>query len=300
MNVLGELAALGTSLMFSATSTQFTLAGRKVGGWALNRTRLVLAVLFLLLAHWVTRTPLPLSAGIQRWFWLALSGVIGLVIGDAFLFQAFIWIGPRLAMLMMSLAPIIATLLARIFLAETLSFWQVVAIVVTLSGIAWVVLEGNNRRGQPIQKESNYRRGILYSLGAATGQATGLVTAKLGLGGNFPALSGTLIRMFAAMLAIWILAIFSRQALQTLQTLTANKSVLALIFGGAFTGPFLGVTLSLYAVQQTEVGIASTLMALPPVFLLPIGHFIFHEHISWQAILGTLIAIAGVAMLFLV
>ena len=97
---VGELAALVTSLCWSFTSTFFTLAGRLVGSVVVNRIRLVLAVLFLVLAHFMLRQPLPVGAAPWRWFWLALSGFFGLVLGDAFLFQAFVWIGPRLSMLM--------------------------------------------------------------------------------------------------------------------------------------------------------------------------------------------------------
>jgi drug/metabolite transporter (DMT)-like permease len=55
----------------------------------------------------------------------------------------------------------------------------------------------------------------------------------------------------------------------------------------------------LIAIQFTEIGVASTLMALPPVFMVPIGHYVFGERIGWPSIAGTLVAILGVALLFL-
>jgi drug/metabolite transporter (DMT)-like permease len=297
----GEIAALLTSLMFSGTSTFFTLAGRRVGSLVLNRLRLLVAFTLLALAHWwFLGSLLPLGAEPNRWFWLAISGVVGLVIGDAFLFQAFIWIGPRLSMLLMSLAPIIAALLAWIFFGETLSLAQLLGVAVTLAGVAWVVLE-RNRGARPQDLEApSYARGILYGLGGATGQAVGLVTAKLGAGGDFSALSGTLIRMLSAMLLLWMITIAQRQAGATFRQLAAKPQALVFILAGAFTGPFIGVTLSLVAVQRTEIGVASTLMALPPVFLLPISYFVFKERYGWQAILGTLVALVGVGILFLV
>ncbi len=302
MNVLsGEIAALLTSLMFSGTSTFFTLAGRRVGSLVLNRLRLVVAFIFLSLAHWfILGSPLPLGAEPERWFWLAISGVVGLVIGDAFLFQAFIWIGPRLSMLLMSLAPIIAALLAWMFFGETLSLAQLLGVAITLSGVAWVVLERNGQSRPEGLDAPSYARGILFGLGGATGQAVGLVTAKLGAGGDFSALSGTLIRMLSAMVLLWLVTLIQRQARATFRQLAVNPQALIFILAGAFTGPFIGVTLSLVAVQRTEVGIASTLMALPPVFLLPISYLVFKERYGWQAILGTLVALVGVGLLFLV
>jgi drug/metabolite transporter (DMT)-like permease len=299
MTLLGELAALGTSLCFSFTSTFFTLAGRRVGSVIVNRIRLLLAVGFLMVLHWVLLGhPLPLGTEPERWFWLGLSGIIGLVIGDALLFQAFVWIGPRLSMLIMSLAPVISTLAAWVFINETLSARQLVAVAITVSGVAWVVLERSGSDGMA-KSEQNYRLGILLALGGATGQALGLVTAKQGLIGDVSPISGTLIRMLTATIVMWSITIVTRQATPTFQRLWQGHQTTLQIVAGSFFGPFLGVTLSLVAIQATQVGVAATLMALPPVFLLPIGHFVFHEHIGWRASVGTLLAITGVALLVL-
>lgn len=297
--LIGQTAALATSVFFSFTSTLFTLAGRRVGSLVVNRTRLVLAILFLTSAHLALGIPLPLHAAREHWAWLSLSGVIGLVLGDAFLFQAFIWIGPRLSMLMMSLAPVLATLLAWLFLSERLSSFQILGILITLGGISWVILERPANRELVQIDARQYLHGLLFGLGAATGQALGLITAKKGLADGFPALSGTLIRMLAAATVLWLITILSRQARPTLEKLSANRQAVLFILGGAFSGPFLGVTFSLLAVQNTQVGIASTLMALPPVFLLPISYFVFGERFGWRAVFGTGAAILGVALLFL-
>lgn len=296
----GEFAALATALFFTATSTMFTLAGRQVGSLVLNRSRLVLAIIFLTGAHLLLGIPLPLHTALNRWMWLSLSGVIGLVLGDAFLFQAFIWIGPRLSMLLMSLAPVLAAILAWLFLSEALTGWQVGGVLITLLGISWVILDRNGFQQKNTVDKRNYLMGILFGLGAATGQAVGLITAKEGLGGNFSALSGTLIRMLAAALTLWGFTFLRGQAGATVKQVTSHPQASLFILGGAFTGPFLGVTFSLLAIQHTEVGIASTIMALPPVFLLPVGYFVFKERLGWQAFFGTALAMIGVALLFLV
>lgn len=79
-----------------------------------------------------------------------------------------------------------------------------------------------------------------------------------------------------------------------------ERTVVLSTIGGAFTGPFLGVSLSLVALSAAPVGIASTLMALTPVFLLPISRFAFKERITLRATIGTALAVGGVAVLFLV
>jgi drug/metabolite transporter (DMT)-like permease len=257
-----------------------------------NRTRLILAVLLLTTTHLIIGLPIPFNAPAQRWFWLGISGIVGLVLGDAFLFQAFIFIGPRLSMLLMSLVPIIASLSAWLFLNETLSGVQILGILITLMGVAWVIWEGDGARNSQ-NRNSNYLQGILFGLGGATGQALGLIFAKKGLEGDFPALSATLMRMLVAAIVLWGFTLLRGQAGTTIAKLVSHHRASLLILGGSFTGPFLGVTFSLIAIQNTEIGIASTLMALTPVFLLPIGYFVFNERFGWQAIAGTLVAMIG-------
>lgn len=294
---MGEIAAIFTSITYALNSTLFTLAGRKVGSMVTNRVRLAAACLFLGAGVWVVSgTPWPVDAGWDRWFWLGLSGIVGLVIGDAFLFQAFVWIGPRLSMLMMSLAPIIAALAAWIFLGENLSVIQIAGILLTLLGVSWVILEKNGLSGE---KPQNYLRGILFGLGAATGQGLGLVLAKPGLVDFYSPLAANFIRMFTAFALIWLAGLIGGKVKSTLRDVWQNPGALLQILGGAFSGPFIGVSLSLFALQNTTVGVASTLMSLPPIFLLPVEYYIFKQKIGWGSILGTVLALSGVAVLFL-
>ncbi len=296
--MIGEFAALGTALAFSIGSVFLTLAGRHIGPLVLNRMRLIVAILLLSLTHWLTLgTPLPWSAEPHRWLWLGLSGVVGLVIGDIFLFQAFVWIGPRLSMLMMSLAPVIAALLAWVFLGERMALLEIIGVALTLGGVAWVVLE---RNGAENSLNPDYGRGVLYGLGAAVGQAGGLVLAKNGLGGTFSPVSANLIRMLTAAVVLWGLTFLQGQGHATIRAIWENPRGVRFALIGAFFGPFLGVSLSMLAIQSAEVGIASTLMSLTPVLLLPISYVVFKERYGWGAVVGTLLAIAGVAVLFLV
>jgi drug/metabolite transporter (DMT)-like permease len=160
------------------------------------------------------------------------------------------------------------------------------------------VWEGNAQN--KTQNNPNYLRGILFAVGAAAGQAIGLVLSKKGLANDFPAISGNVIRMVAAAVSLWTITIFQGQVKYTFQQVRQHPRGNAFTFGGAIFGPFVGVSLSLYAVQYANVGIASTLMALAPIILLPISYFIFKERFGWKVILGTLLAIGGVALLFLV
>ncbi|MBN2555131.1 MAG: DMT family transporter [Anaerolineales bacterium] len=304
----GEAAALITSLLWAMTSLFFTQATARVGPAIVNKTRLLLALILLACSHFVVfHTLIPIGAGWERWSWFALSGVIGLIIGDAFLFQAFDAIGPRLAMLLMSLAPVITTIFSWIFLSEQLSSLQLAGILITVAGIAFVAAE----RGAKLEtteeqsREGSTRiipvriKGILYGLGGATGQALGLVTSKIGLAGDFPALSGNLIRVLVAATFLWAWTIMRGQIPRTWSALRTDRSAIGYIAAGSVVGPFLGIWFSLIAIQNAEVGVASTLMGLAPIILLPLSRIFLHEKISWKAVLGTFVAVLGVAILFI-
>ena len=298
MDYTGEIAALLTSVFFSITAVIFTLASRQVGAMVTNRVRLVIALIYLMLINLALfGQPLPIGAGTDRWWWLGVSGIIGLALGDMFLFSAYTAIGARLGMLMMSLAPVIGAIVAWLVFGETLSVGHIAGIAVTLIGIAWVVA---TRPADDSSRRGVHGRGLLFGLLAATGQALGLVLSKQGMTGGFSPFAGNAIRMLAATIAFWLITLAQRQTGKTLQMVYAHPSALKLLALGALIGPVLGVTASLLAVQHASIGVASTLMALPPVFLLPISYFVFKERFGWQTILGTLVAMAGVAMLFLV
>jgi drug/metabolite transporter (DMT)-like permease len=298
MNYLGELAALGTAAAFAINSVLFTVAGQKVSAIVVNRVRLVFAMLLLVLAHWlVFGVPFPVQVGREGWLWLGLSGFAGLVLGDIFLFSAFVVVGARISMLMMSLAPVIAAVIAWVFLGEVLSPLQILGVLLTLSGVGWVIWQRNGKKGPG---NGQFKRGVLLALGGAFGQAVGLVLAKEGMGGGYSPLSGNYIRMITALGVMWAIAFFQKQGRVTISRVTQDGRALLLIAGGAFIGPFLGVSLSLLSLQHTAVGVSSTLTSLAPVFLLPVGYFYFGERFGWQTILATIIAILGVALLFLV
>lgn len=303
---MGEIAALATSLCWTLNSVQFTFAGKRVGSRVVNRVRLTAAVVFLSLAHLaVYGQPWPIQAAPHRWGWLALSGIIGLIVGDGSLFHAFLLIGPRKSMVLMTLVPVISTVAAWLLLGETLLPVEMMAILITVGGIAWVVSErqpdpptADEGRDSEQKRTRDRILGVLLGLSGATGQAVGLVVAKRGLAGDFPALSGTVIRMIVAATAVWLMAVLRGEVGPTRQALR-DRQVRFWLLGGAFIGPFIGVWLSLVAVRTAPVGIASTLMALSPIMLIPFDHWLFDDTITPRSILGTMVALGGAAVIFL-
>jgi drug/metabolite transporter (DMT)-like permease len=170
-------------------------------------------------------------------------------------------------------------------------------IIIAVSGIAWVVTE--KQTGLTVVENKNYSIGLLFGLLAAMGQASNLIAAKFALDGNFPSISATSIRILVALVILWAVAGFQGKIVYTVKQ-WRNRRAFPSIIGGTITGPFIGIWLSLVAIQLTRVGIAATLMALPPVILIPIGYLIYRERVSRRGIIGTLIAFVGVAIIFLI
>lgn len=297
LSFAGELAALATAVCWSFTALFFSYGGRRVGSDVVNRTRLIFAMVWIGLTHWALYgTVAPASAEPFRWGWLALSGILGLVIGDAALFQAYVLVGPRLAMLMMSFVPILSTLFAWALLGETVTVPEIAGIGLTVSAVAWVVTE--RHVGGVGVASRDFRLGIALGAVGAVGQAANLITARFGLVGDFPTLSASFIRILVAAAILWSLSALRGDVGRTVGRWRDREAVAA-IAAGSVVGPFLGIWFSLVAIDLTRVGIASTIMALPPVLLIPLGYVVHRERASARAVIGTLAAFAGVALIFL-
>ncbi len=295
MPYAGESAALLTSACWALNSVCFTLAGRRVGSTSVNLVRLLMAWALLAILHLAVFGSLfPIHAGHARIGWLGASGLIGFALGDAVLFEAFLLIGARLAMLLMTLSPVFSALLAWVWLKQDLGPLKLLAMAVTLAGIAWVVWGDGDREPHPHRV-----RGVLLGVGGALGQSVGLLFSLYGLSGGYSPLSANLIRVSAGLLALLAYIAVRRRLGPSLEGLR-DRPAAGLIALGAATGPVLGVILSLVAIARAPMGVAATLMSLAPVFLLPVAHWGFKEKVGVHAILGTALALAGAAALFFV
>ena len=289
----GEIAAVGTAMFFAMGSTFFTLAGQRAGASVVNRSRLLIATLLALGIHWITRgTILPHALSWEAWGWLALSGVIGLALGDSLLFRAFVAIGPAKTMLIFALAPAMAALFSWIFLGEALTLLEMVGMAITSVGIAWVVMAPE----QP-KSEHSYGLGVLFALGGTFGQAIGLVTAKIGLTEGAMPQEANVVRLMAAATSVWVLTVALGETKRVLAMWSNDVRATAFTALGSIFGPVAGVWLSLVAIDRASIGVASTIMSLTPLFLIPVSRFVFREPITLRAVVGTLIALAGVALL---
>jgi len=297
MQFSGEIAALATAYCWSWTAIFFTAAGIRIGSFSVNVIRLAIACILLSFT-----TIFLMGTDVLGWYAggsipiLVLSGVIGLALGDAALFRALILIGPRKTTLIFAITPIITSLIGWIFLNEELRLQSWIAIAVTIVGITYVISE---RSSTGFKAKAGYTGwGILFALLAALGQAVGLILSKMGMADQVDPLPATLLRIVSGMVILLIYMTAIQKTGLIMKSFTNGKAML-LVFGGSVFGPFAGVWLSVIAVRYTETGIASTLMSTVPIMILPAAYLIYKERITLRTLVGTVIAIGGIAMLFL-
>jgi len=304
---IGELAGLAAAFCWTATAIAFESAGKKIGSLSVNLIRLFMAIFLLGIFTWISRGLfLPLDASFHQWKWLIISGLVGFSLGDLFLFEAYVRIGARLSSLIMSFTPPIAGIIGWLVMDERLSLLNIVGMAVTLTGIILVITQRKNRNPDPSRiaeappkkKRLSYSVvGIMLAFGGAAGQATGLVLSKFGMQ-DYNAFAATQIRVIAGTIGFTVL-FFILNRWKKVFTALKNKKAMKRVSIGAFFGPFLGVGMSLLAVQNTLTGIASTLMALVPVMIIPPAVFVFGEKVNALEIIGAFIAFGGVALFFL-
>jgi drug/metabolite transporter (DMT)-like permease len=237
----------------------------------------------------------PTDASSHNWIWLSVSGLIGFVIGDFFLFKSYTIIGSWFAMLIMTLAPPMAAIFGWILLDEKLSLLSVAGIVITMGGIVIAMFrrDSGNRKvtiSKPIA-------GILYAFGGAAGQALGIVFSKYGMREYNP-FAATQIRIITG-IAGFVIMVTALRKWNTVRDAVISTKAMIPITIGSFFGPFLGVSLSLLAVQHTSTGIASTIMAMVPIFIIPPSILLFKHKITTREIIGTAVSLVGVTLFFL-
>ncbi len=325
----GEILSIITAMTWTVTALCAEVASRRMGQLQMNVLRMAASLVILSLILWVaTGSPLPQGMSLQALSWLLASGAVGYVFGDYCLFSSYVLIGSRMGQLLMTLAPLFSALTAWLLLGETLDGRALLGIAVTLTGIG-IVVKGKDHSplsdkarttavapqpaaaspsavassSAPLAPSSAaFRRGILFGIGAGMGQGVGIVLSKVGMSycDATPLLpmAATMVRAVAGLIGFGIAYYVKGDHARMRQGLH-DRTTMANAAGAIVMGPVIGVSLSLLAVQLAPAGIASTLMALTPVFILWPTRWLFHQPITTRELLGSLVAVLGVALFFL-
>jgi drug/metabolite transporter (DMT)-like permease len=294
---LGEIAAVGTALLWTLSTLAWTSAGRHVGALPVCFLRLIIACVPLALyGHAVYGNWLPTQAGSHAWLLLSISGLFGFFLADLCLFKAYLLIGPRLALLLQALTPPVTALISWFFLRDQLAWRQWLAMVVTLSGVVWVVLERPAENAAP-RAAGDLSWGILLSLISAVAAAVGYVLSKRGIGDCDP-VAATFIRILGAMAGYVVLVTLSRRW-NAIAAASRHTRAMGIVTLGAMVGPLLGVALCMFALRYCRAGVTATIISTMPVLILPFMVVVYREKVSLRALGGAMVSVAGVALLMM-
>lgn len=308
MQYLGELISIGVAFSWTATALLSEFGSKRMGNLTLNVMRMGITLVFSAILFWVmTGSPLPASAGMEAYGWMMLSGIVGYVIGDFCLFQCYIIIGSKFGQLFMTLAPITAAIMAWFTLGQSIKPTAIIAMAVTLAGIAISVLgRGDTHHKVTLKLPLN---GVLFAIGAAVCQGVGLVLSKIGMDHYEASMTtpsaqwmlpffANFFRCVAGIIGFLILMRF-KEGYKSLRKNVTDRTSMTVATLTTIFGPFVGVGCSLLAVQYTGAGIASTLMALTPIIIILPAYWIFKQPISLKSVIGAIISVVGVSLFFL-
>ena len=290
------MAALGAAMTWAVASMLFERYGRSVGGLGLNLIKCVIAAGMMLPTLVILEGRLwPTTMDAATTGWLALSGIIGLSIGDTLWFGCLLRLGTRRALLLFTLAPPMTAFLATVVLGEPFSPMMLVGMCTTLAGVGWVIRERTTPLGGGVDVGVD-RVGVLLGCGAAVCQAVGSVMTKFA-GPGESALSVSLVRLVAGCVGLILVIGLSGKLTRAFESFKDRSAALGLT-AATFLGTYLGIWLMNTGFLHTYVGVASTLNATSPIFALPLA-FAVGEELSARSVIGAFIAVGGVAMLFL-
>ncbi|NEQ65876.1 MAG: DMT family transporter [Symploca sp. SIO1B1] len=289
----GELAALGAACLWAIATIIYGRLGRDYPPLELNLLKGVIAIALIILTLFLSNEQLQ-TLDFSSCVLLMLSGVVGIALGDTANFAAINCLGPRRAILMETSAPPLVAIIALIFLQEKLTITDWCGIFVTVIGIAWVVTE---QVPNSTVKQEQLFKGIGFGFLAAIAQATGAVISRAVLTQTtISPLFSAFWRLSGGVIILLLFTGLFRRKFSPQLTSLPTKKALGAIFLAAFIGTYLAIWLQQTAFKFTTAGIAQTLLATSPLFVLMIVVWM-GEVVSLRAIAGVLVAIGGVALL---
>ncbi len=295
MNFKGELAALGVAFLWALTSVIYSRLGKKIPPLVMNLSKGAIAIAMAFLTILLSGEQLLPTIDSVRFVLLLLSGAVGIGVGDTAYFAALNNLGARRTLLLKTLGPPMTAIVSTIFLQEQLSSIAWVGILLTILGVAWVISE----RVKNATTNDKLIIGVSFALLSAFTDGMGAVLSRAALAHTtINSLWSAMVRLVGGVLILLLwLTLKQEPARLSLKELRSGQ-ILGIIILCAFLSTYLGFWLQQISLKFTAAGIAKSLGATSPLFILPLA-FWMGEVVSLRAILGVLVAIAGVGLLFI-
>ena len=275
--------------LFSAT------AASQLGAFSFTRWRLFFALTLL----WA----LALYTGEWRSLdgpsvaWLALSGLIGIFIGDTALFACTNRLGPRRSGVLFASHALFSALLAWVFLGETLWGWTLFGASLLVSGVMVAIAWG--RRGSETHAWERTRGslavGVSLGLLAALCQSVATLMIKPMMAAGMDAIAASAVRTSASFLAHAALWWAGAQVAQMQQRMTFKTAFHT--WASATIAMGVGMTLILQALKSGPANLVGLFSSLSPVLLLPLLWGVYRRRPAVGAWCGAAMAVLGSALI---
>ncbi|MCL2927312.1 MAG: DMT family transporter [Trichodesmium sp. MAG_R01] len=293
-NFQGELAALSGAFLWAVSSAAYSLLGQKISALKLNLFKGLIAIALIFLTL-IISGKLQTEINLFTMNLLLISGIIGIGLGDTAFFYALKNMGARRTLLVGTLSPPITALLSLIFLEEQLTFGAWCGIFITGIGVAWVISE---RTPGVVISNINIKQGIVWAILAAIANSTGIILSRFALlFSEIIPLWSTLLRLIGGIIIVVFLLLLQRTRQGKSEKINWSIKLRIDIFIVTFGGTYLGIWLQQTSLKYASAGIAQTLLATGPIFIIPIA-VKMGEKISIRSIFGVLVAVIGISFLF--
>ena len=293
-----ELAALGASLCFAIGGMLAVEPSRALGAIRFNRIRMLIMAAILFAVSLVTGGINSLS--IEAFPILLVSGIVGIFLGDTFLFAGLRRVGPRRNAVMFAFNAPLTAIAGIFYLDEVLSLPVFLGCVLVTTGVVVAIVYGKTHSSSNHWDEvqGSLPLGLFFGFLAAAGQAGGILLSRPLMEQGVDPIAGSAVRVAIAAIALVVVYEVSNRQMTRDHSAWTSK-VIAQTLGSGVIGMGVGMTLVMFALKGGEAGIVSTLSSAAPVLILPILWVTSHHRPALGAWVGASIVFFGTALILL-
>ena len=304
--IIGGGLSLAAAILWAISPLCYNSATRRIGSLNVNLLRMAMASFILLLVlplWWLADGQPAINLEINQLIWLTFSGVLGMVVGDYFIFEAYKSLGPRLALQINIVGPAVTVALAWLWLDEVIPPMALVGCIIVLAAIAYI-LYSESRPGDATEEDKHATgkvttAGVVYSILAAVAGAAGAVAMRQSfkVGPEVPTLLATVLRVTCATAVLW--AYCGLLGKSASFTHLKDNYVRSRMVWGTIIGPVASMFCYVTAFKYMEAGKVGTIASMSPLFMIPIMAVRYGTPVRARVVFGTIMALAGVAMICL-
>jgi len=293
--VIGYFLAIGAAAIWSAVALSATRVVRYFGSYNYNLLRLLGIIFFFFPYVYINWESLYFNQSIFSA--IILSSIIGIIIGDTFLFVCLKRLGPRRQALLFSMQIPFTIILAEIFLQTLPSITELIGCALIFSGILIAIQFNRTIPDDDLENiQGNKYTGLFAGIGLALCQSIGIILMKPALQTTDPIIVSYLRVIVAAVIMFGSLFFIKNN--QLWEKMKNIKVTLFSIFLG-FMGMGVGMTMLIYALKYGNPGVISTLSSTMPIMIIPILWIVTKNYAGHLAVVGATLTCVGAGIIFL-